>query len=301
MDVRLHDDIDDFCRAALDVYQRDPVTATVELTEMRRGLLAGDQTPLLVTVGNGGAVVGAAMQTPPFPLLCSGLPAAVIFDVIGALVRDRRDLNGVFGRRDIATQFAAAWCAATGAVSTVSMRERLYRLNTLCPPTAVKGNPRPANQGDTDLLVDWLSRFHGEGDTPQPAATAQSVHAAQSLGDELLLWTLDGDAVSMAGVRAPVAGVSRIGPVYTPPDRRNHGYGSAVTAAAAAWARQAGAQHVVLFTDLANPVSNAIYQRIGFQPVRDSTRIDFTMSAVWQQRGQTCVILGPMRPAQRTV
>ena len=61
-----------------------------------------------------------------------------------------------------------------------------------------------------------------------------------------------------------------------------------------------GAQHVVLFTDLANPVSNAIYQRIGFQPVRDSTLIDFTMSAVWQQRGQTCVILGPVRPAQRT-
>jgi predicted GNAT family acetyltransferase len=31
----------------------------------------------------------------------------------------------------------------------------------------------------------------------------------------------------------------------------------------------------VLFADLANPVSNAIYQRIGFEPVIDSVRIDF--------------------------
>jgi predicted GNAT family acetyltransferase len=33
---------------------------------------------------------------------------------------------------------------------------------------------------------------------------------------------------------------------------------------------------VVLFTDLANPISNTIYQRIGFQPFIDYDRIDFT-------------------------
>ncbi|PQM44669.1 hypothetical protein C1Y40_05174 [Mycobacterium talmoniae] len=48
-----------------------------------------------------------------------------------------------------------------------------------------------------------------------------------------------------------------------------------MTAAAARWALDAGAAEVVLFTDLANPVSNAIYQRIGFEPVADLVRIDF--------------------------
>jgi RimJ/RimL family protein N-acetyltransferase len=38
-----------------------------------------------------------------------------------------------------------------------------------------------------------------------------------------------------------------------------HGYGSAATAAAAQWADTAGADQVVLLTDLANPVSNAIF------------------------------------------
>ena len=65
-----------------------------------------------------------------------------------------------------------------------------------------------------------------------------------------------------------------------PPDSvRGHGYGSAVTAAAARQAWLGGAHDVVLFADLANPISNAIYQRIGFEPVCDSLRIDFNREA----------------------
>jgi predicted GNAT family acetyltransferase len=79
----------------------------------------------------------------------------------------------------------------------------------------------------------------------------------------------------MAMLRAPAADVSRIGPVFTPTGRRGNGYGSAVTAAAAQLAHRSGTAGVVLFADLANPVSNAIYQRIGFEAVADSVRIEF--------------------------
>jgi predicted GNAT family acetyltransferase len=85
--------------------------------------------------------------------------------------------------------------------------------------------------------------------------------------------------VSLAVVRLPVAGVSRIGPVYTPTTHRGNGYGSAVTAAAALWAREHSSDDVVLFADLANPTSNTIYQGIGFQPISDYAHIDFTMPA----------------------
>jgi predicted GNAT family acetyltransferase len=90
-----------------------------------------------------------------------------------------------------------------------------------------------------------------------------------------VLWDVDGAPVSVAMLRAPAAGVSRIGPVFTPEDRRGHGYGSAVTAAAVNLAHRSGTPEVVLFADLANPVSNAIYQRIGFEAVADSVRINF--------------------------
>lgn len=114
------------------------------------------------------------------------------------------------------------------------------------------------------MLHGWLDDFHAEvfGDAPRGQAFA-------------LLWSIGTEPVSMALVSPPTAGVSRIGPVFTPVDRRGHGYGSAVTAAAAQWASGAGATDVVLFTDLANPVSNAIYRRIGFEPVAEFVRIDF--------------------------
>jgi predicted GNAT family acetyltransferase len=64
------------------------------------------------------------------------------------------------------------------------------------------------------------------------------------------------------------AGMIRLGPVFTPVERRSQGYGGAVTAAVSAAAQQL-ADEVLLFTDLTNPVSNAIYQRLGYRPVHD--------------------------------
>jgi len=101
------------------------------------------------------------------------------------------------------------------------------------------------------------------------------VDAANPAGHRFALWDVDGRPVSMAMLRVPAFGVSRIGPVFTPRHDRGHGYGSAVTAAAAQLAHRSGTADVVLFADLANPTSNAIYQRIGFEPVADSVRIDF--------------------------
>src|SRR6185437_36138 len=76
--------------------------------------------------------------------------------------------------------------------------------------------------------------------------------------------------------RAVVAGMSRIGPVYTPPEHRGHGYAAAVTAAAARWALDRGARHVLLYTDLANPRTNRLYPRLGFRPRYDALELRFT-------------------------
>jgi predicted GNAT family acetyltransferase len=57
--------------------------------------------------------------------------------------------------------------------------------------------------------------------------------------------------------------------VYTPPEHRQRGYAAGVTAACSQHALDCGAEHVVLFTDLANPTSNGVYRRLGYQPVED--------------------------------
>jgi predicted GNAT family acetyltransferase len=96
---------------------------------------------------------------------------------------------------------------------------------------------------------------------------------------EIWLWEHDGRSVSMVACRRPEAGTARIGPVYTPPDRRAHGYAGGTTAAAAAGALAAGASHVMLYTDLSNPTSNALYARLGFVPDHDAVQIRFDPTA----------------------
>lgn len=86
----------------------------------------------------------------------------------------------------------------------------------------------------------------------------------------MYLWTDGEGSVAMAAHSAPAGGVARVGPVYTPPSLRRRGFGAAVSAAASAAAVAAGAVHVVLYTDLSNPTSNAIYQAIGYRPDHDA-------------------------------
>ena len=62
---------------------------------------------------------------------------------------------------------------------------------------------------------------------------------------------------------------TRVGPVYTPPERRGHGYATSLVAELTAERLAAGHAFCFLFTDLSNPTSNAIYARIGYEPIAD--------------------------------
>lgn len=276
MKIRHHDSVDDFRAAAEPLYRSDPVAHTVELTLLQSNRVPGDA--VLLTLWDHVTLVGAAMQTPPMPLLVNAIPPGAAATVAEEVSRLRPGLPGVRGVRPAAFAFADSWHTVTGRRGVVTVEERLHRLGHLRPPAGVAGRALLATTEDTALLVDWVEAFYGEtfGHPRDDAAGRRLVATAFEVGDRILLWTVDAEPVGMAMLRAPAAGVARIGPVFTPADRRGRGYGSAVTAAAAAAALADGVTGVVLFTDLDNPVSNAIYRRIGFEPVADCVRIDFS-------------------------
>jgi predicted GNAT family acetyltransferase len=279
VEVRLHDSVDEFREIAEPLYRLDPVVNTIELTLLAAGDFPDDS--LLLTVWDDGTAVGAALQTPPYPLACNAIPTPATNTVVSELVASRPGLTGVRGGRATAIAFADAWQVATGRNSTVSTEERLYRLGTLKIPENVSGAARLATDDDRGLLVDWVELFFVEtfSHNRDDAAGERFVDTANRVGHRFVLWDVDAEPVSMALLRVPAAGVSRIGPVFTPRDQRAHGYASAVTAAAVRIADASGTPDVVLFADLANPTSNAIYQRIGFEAVADSVRIDFQREA----------------------
>ncbi|MEW5812123.1 MAG: GNAT family N-acetyltransferase [Actinomycetota bacterium] len=274
MEVWTHDDANGFRALAGPLYAREPILHTVELTALASGV-ADDA--LLLTVHDGGDVLGAAMQTPPYPLLVSGLPIESLYSAVEFVAAVRPGLSGIRGLRDRAQRFAAGWQSRVGAQSRVNTEELLYRLAALTPPVGVPGTHRLATEADHPLLALRVEDFFVEAfrDHRDEAAGLRFVEDAVAVGHRFVLWTVGDEPVSMAMLRAPASGVSRIGPVHTPAAARGRGFGSAVTAAAAQLALDEGVSEVVLFADLANPVSNAIYRRIGFEPVSESVRIDF--------------------------
>ena len=156
------------------------------------------------------------------------------------------------------------------SAGTISTEERLYRLGTLQPPRCLRCAPRSRRCRPACSWNGWNCSSSRRSATSATTTAGRTVRRQRErVGDRFVLWDDDGSPVSMAMLRAPAAGVSRIGPVFTPLDRRGHGYGSAVTAAAAELAQRSGIADVVLFADLANRRPNAIYQRIGFEAVAD--------------------------------
>ncbi len=227
--------------------------------------------PYLASVERDGDVVAAALMTPPFNFSrsLSAEPAPV--DLFASdLSRWRAPPPGVVGPAAGAKHFAARWHETTGQPIRAGMRQRLHRLERVRPVSGVPGALRRASETDRDLLLSWMGAFTREalGQT-DPSRTARAVDLR--LGDEesnIFTWE-DGEPGSMVGYANPTPNSVRIAPVSTPPDRRNRGYGAAATAAASQALLDEGRRFCCLFTDLANPASNPVYDKVGHEPILD--------------------------------
>ena len=272
--------LDLFAGTAGELLRAEPVRHTLPLT-----LLAtlhasgpstfGDDPPRYGWHGSAdGLLDGVVMQTPPFPVLVAALPAGSAPDLIRLLGED----GGLPAAANVSSTdeaaFSAAWAEATGGSTTVAQRQRLFRLGRLVPPDpAPPGAARIADTGDRELLIEWTEAFDREAHSVARHNTGWAVDDRISHAG-LTLWEASGQPVAMAGSTRDVAGVVRVAGVYTVPAHRQRGYGGAVTAAVTRDALDAGASAVVLFTDLANPTSNALYQRLGYRPVGDRVLLD---------------------------
>ncbi len=268
---QLHRSTNDFHGGAVSVYHADPVLFTLELSTLAT---SGPGGRALLSVWDGDVVVGAAVQGHKSVLLVSGLPPDTAPVAADTLAEAGVPLAGVRGTPSTAAAFATGWTAASGSNLAPVDREVLYRLRDLRPPTGVPGAARLSERPDAPTVVRWLDAFFIEAfgelsDVNTSAALLDSITAA---GHPVVLWVVAGEPVSMARVHTPVRGVGRIGPVYTPPAHRGHGYGAAITAAAARAAQRGGADAVMLFADGDNPTANHIYRRIGFEPVAENVR-----------------------------
>lgn len=273
----------------------DPVVSTVVATVAGRSARALDEGRELPELGYttwwavvrdaSGTVVGAAMRTapfPPYPLFVLPMPEAGARELARALHgRDER-IDGANGALPAARQFAEETAALSGRGVEIVEHTRLFELGDLVPPAQPpSGRLRPMRPDEGELALAWFRAFHVEADEQagrEPDPT-QGAHfdlddvLERIEGGRIFAWADEEDRpLHLTGMNQPAYGVNRVGPVYTPKEHRGHGYASAAVAEVSRIITADGVR-ACLFTDQANPVSNAIYQRLGYRPVVDMVNL----------------------------
>lgn len=221
------------------------------------------------TVRRGTDVAGFAMQSPP---TVHALLTTMPLDATQALAafmaaEEGPAVPGVLAEAATAAAFAGIWSELLpGCVATPEEGQRIYHLAQLIPAPPTPGRFRRAEPHDRDLLIRWWRAF-GDETGAHSGEPATAVDRELNAG-RLFVWEHAGP-VCMARATAGVAGVSRVGFVYTPTRHRRHGYAAAFVSALSAWLAHAEGLDCMLYTQLANASSNEIYRRLGYCAVAE--------------------------------
>ena len=218
-----------------------------------------------------GEIVGVMFQSPlTFFATVTPMPVAAAAVLAGSVVAAGIELPGVHGEAATVAAFTGNWseCSGRGAVPVEG--QRLYEVDQVAEPRPARGIARRATAGDEEHLVVSFEAFGEEIGEPMPDAVDV---VRRRLARELWVWDDDGPT-AVAGMSAPVAGVVRVGPVYTPEQLRGCGYASGLVAVMSRAVRAEG-DRCILYTDLANPTSNSIYRALGYRAVAEGIRYEF--------------------------
>lgn len=229
--------------------------------------------PLLVTVHDARGMALAALRSPPAPLLlASNRPETEIRPAVDALVEQLsasgETIQAAVSAEPLAGHFAERWSAAIGWRAQVGMRQRLHSLTEVSSLTTPAGRLRLAEPDDLELVASWITAFDREALEEEEPERARAVARRRIAAQEVFLWE-DSHPRSMAARARPTLRTVSVNAVYTPPELRGNGYASACVASLSRRLLEEGSSCCVLFTDLANPTSNAIYARIGYRPLLD--------------------------------
>lgn len=283
-----HADPAEFLAVAGPVLEADPVVGTIvatmaqrEARERSQGVAPPTDRPYwwLVLLEEG-VPIGCAMRSAPFepyPPLLLPMSEADARLLARALHRRGETVTAVNGFRPATDAFAAETARLAGRRAEVSVHLRLFELVELVLPEPVAGHLRYAREDEVDLAVGWYDAFAAAADEQagrRPGALPEGRHERDEMlrrikDERVCFWVDDEDRpLHVTGFSHPAFGVARVGPVYTPRDLRGRGIASNAVAAVSRLLLDRGAR-VCLYTDQANPVSNRIYQSLGYRSVVD--------------------------------
>lgn len=256
-------DVFAFQSAAGDFLASRPVEHSPLLTETAY-LLAHPATDALFGwwTSLDGDVRGAFVQAPRHAPILSLMPAGAVSELPATLPRPA----GLGVDSSLVDAVVAAWRSAGVELAPRHMLTVLRLGDALLGETApgapsaydLSGTHRIAGPADRPLLVRWFEELMAAhpGD---PSDLAYVVDDPLTYGG-IVLWTVDGEPVAMAGRSRTVAGMARLSAVHQPTPGRE--YADAAFAAACAQARLV-ARDVLVFSG--DPEESDRLRSLGFE------------------------------------
>ncbi len=225
----------------------------------------------LATVVDNDQIQVIAVCTPPHKLLLFDINnnnKHEQFTCIAENISHSFDLSGVLASNATAQAFAQVWQKLTGQNYRLGMAERIYKLEEVIFPPQIEGSMRTATLKDFDLICEWITAFQKEAVPDEPFNRLNAFVQRKIECKEIAFWETEYPVSIVAKVRPTLNGIT-INLVYTPPAHRNKGYATNLVAAFSQSLLEEGWKFCTLFTDLSNPTSNSIYQKVGYKPVCD--------------------------------
>jgi len=233
-----------------------------------------EESPYLATVEKDKDIVAVAIKTPQRNLILSEVKDLTALEKIAEDVyKNNPEIPGVTGLTKETEIFVKIWKNLTGRDCQISMNLRIHKLEKVRPIAKAKGHLRLANEKERDLLLNWVGKFYREAAGSISGNINKEVD--RYLNKKLFYFWEDNKPVSIANAIPVTPNSVNIGLVYTPPKYRRKGYATAMVAELSQKLLDRGFKYCLLFTDLANPISNNIYRKIGYEPVSDWNEYSF--------------------------
>ena len=245
-------------------------------------ILAGTletESPIYASVSDGGTFVGHALRTNlDTPLDLAAMPEDAVATLVNALHARDLTFRSALGVTTVSACFAERWTAAAGVRSELSMRQGIYELREVIMPPVDDGvmvRATTADRAEVEPFVEGFNRDIGD-DTVAPAKAAREMAERHLNAGTLYLWkSADGQLVSIAAKNRETRNGATISLVYTPPEHRRRGYAGRLVASLSQHLLNGGKTLCNLYTDLSNPTSNGVYQRIGYTQIAESRIYEF--------------------------
>ncbi|MHA2009577.1 MAG: GNAT family N-acetyltransferase [Promethearchaeota archaeon] len=288
MEARFYEDLNDFYNIA---------SSFLLKREVENGLLLsllnalkedfyryGQEKPSLCAVFKGNDIKLISLRTPPYNQILSYTDDLETMDtLVEALIKKEFELPGVIGFKKGVDKFVNLWCEKRGVKSKITMNERLYTLQKVAEETIGKNKFIKTTDLYESIVFQWGKEFILEA-LPETRSEIieQSLERLKGHINEgrIFMLFVNEKPVSMARKGGNTPNGVAVNLVYTPPSLRRNGYATECVANLSKHLLEEGYKYCFLFTDLSNPTSNSIYQKIGYRSIIDVDEYKFIKKTI---------------------